>query len=116
MTYERARDTSTDCIRLISSLFEELSDYRAFELLRTQAHRADYLFTKQVFGLQNACPYLLVCVCVESLRCTMTNTIVSDTSCLRRDHFESVVERNLSPSVPELFLYVCISLYRLNTD
>ena len=32
----------------IHRLFEELADYRAFELLRTQAHRSDYLLTKQV--------------------------------------------------------------------
>lgn len=36
------------CFRHISKLFEELGDYRAFELLRTQGHRSDYLLTKQV--------------------------------------------------------------------
>lgn len=36
------------CFRHISKLFEELSDYRAFELLRTGRHRSDYLLTKQV--------------------------------------------------------------------
>ena len=36
------------CFRHISKLFEELSDYRAFELLRTVGHRSDYLLTKQV--------------------------------------------------------------------
>lgn len=36
------------CFRHISKLFEELNDYRAFELLRTQGHRSDYLLTKQV--------------------------------------------------------------------
>lgn len=29
-------------------IFEELEDYRAFELLRNQTMRADYLLTKQV--------------------------------------------------------------------
>ena len=38
----------------IHRLFEELADYRAFELLRTQAHRSDYLLTKQV----SCCPSL----------------------------------------------------------
>jgi intron-binding protein aquarius len=37
------------CFRHIGKLFEELSDYRAFELLRTRGHRSDYLLTKQVF-------------------------------------------------------------------
>lgn len=36
------------CFRHICKLFEELSDYRAFELLRTRGHRSDYLLTKQV--------------------------------------------------------------------
>jgi len=36
------------CFTHINRIFEELSDYRAFELLRTQSLRGDYLLTKQV--------------------------------------------------------------------
>jgi hypothetical protein len=39
------------CFRHICKLFEELADYRAFELLRTRGHRSDYLLTKQVLHL-----------------------------------------------------------------
>jgi hypothetical protein len=35
------------CFRHLERLFEELEDYRAFELLRSHAVRADYLLTKQ---------------------------------------------------------------------
>ena len=41
-------ESAEGCIRHIKKVFEELADYRAFELLRTQAHRTDYLLTKQV--------------------------------------------------------------------
>lgn len=36
------------CFVHINRIFEELSDYRAFELLRTQSLRSDFLLTKQV--------------------------------------------------------------------
>ena len=36
------------CFAHINGVFEELADYRAFELLRTQNLRSDYLLTKQV--------------------------------------------------------------------
>jgi intron-binding protein aquarius len=36
------------CFAHIDKIFQEITDYRAFELLRTQGHRADYLLTKQV--------------------------------------------------------------------
>lgn len=45
---ESDRSSAEGCFRHISKLFEELNDYRAFELLRTQGHRSDYLLTKQV--------------------------------------------------------------------
>lgn len=41
-------ESAEGCIRHIKKIFDELADYRAFELLRTQAHRTDYLLTKQV--------------------------------------------------------------------
>lgn len=37
-----------DKVKKIEAIFEELSDYRALELLRTPALRGDYLLTKQV--------------------------------------------------------------------
>ena len=36
------------CFVHINRIFEELADYRAFELLRTQSLRSDFLLTKQV--------------------------------------------------------------------
>ena len=41
------------CLRTIEKIFAELRDYRAYELLRTQALRGDYLLTKQV---RDRCP------------------------------------------------------------
>ena len=46
--YERDLEAAQGCFKHIRKLFEELADYKAFELLRTQAHRGDYLLTKQV--------------------------------------------------------------------
>ncbi|KAJ1438592.1 hypothetical protein B484DRAFT_201589, partial [Ochromonadaceae sp. CCMP2298] len=39
------------CFRHLQGVFAELADYRAFELLRSQSLRADFLLTKQVRGL-----------------------------------------------------------------
>lgn len=36
------------CLTHIHHIFQELSDYRPFELLRTQGHRCDYMLMKQV--------------------------------------------------------------------
>lgn len=54
-----ARDTeiAEGCFRHIAKLFAELSDYRAFELLRTQAHRGDYLLTKQARIVAMTCTH-----------------------------------------------------------
>lgn len=41
-------DIFTSCLRTIEGVFEELRDFRAYELLRTQTLRGDYLLTKQV--------------------------------------------------------------------
>lgn len=41
-------ETAQGCFRHVQKLFQELSDYRAFELLRFAGHRGDYLLTKQV--------------------------------------------------------------------
>ena len=47
-SFEEDIETVEGCFRHIKNAFTELADYRAFELLRTQAHRGDYLLTKQV--------------------------------------------------------------------
>jgi intron-binding protein aquarius len=57
MSYDHAKETTNGCIRHLSNLFEELADYRAFELLRSQAHRADYLLTKQVLSNMHLCTH-----------------------------------------------------------
>lgn len=46
--YAKDLETARGCLNYIENMFQELSDYRAFELLRTQSHRADYLLIKQV--------------------------------------------------------------------
>lgn len=45
---EHDLSSARGCVRHVNKIFEELNDYRAFELLKTQAHRSDYLLTKQV--------------------------------------------------------------------
>ena len=45
------------CFRHISRLFEELSDYRAFELLRSGRQRADYMLTKQARIIALTCTH-----------------------------------------------------------
>lgn len=45
----------------LNKMFDELSDYRAFEVLRTQALRTDYLLTKQVMiALHVYCTYSIM--------------------------------------------------------
>ena len=63
-------ESAEGCIRHIKKFFDELADYRAFELLRTQAHRTDYLLTKQV-SIYFFNKYV----------CTMMINYSSDTSC-----------------------------------
>lgn len=41
-------DAAQGCFVHIGKIFEELKDYRAFELLRSQSLRSDFLLTKQV--------------------------------------------------------------------
>lgn len=43
-------EVARGCMTHIRRLFQEIADYRAFELLRTQAHRCDYMLMKQVSG------------------------------------------------------------------
>jgi len=45
------------CFRHVFRLFEELEDYRAFELLRSHRQRADYLLTKQAKIVAMTCTH-----------------------------------------------------------
>ena len=45
------------CFTHIDRIFEELRDYRAFELLRTQGLRGDYLLTKQARIVAMTCTH-----------------------------------------------------------
>jgi hypothetical protein len=45
---EQDLESARGCINHLERIFRELADYRAFELLRTHAHRSDYLLLKQV--------------------------------------------------------------------
>ena len=47
-SYERDMNVVMGCVSHIQRVFEELDDYRGFELLRTQQHRCDYMLVKQV--------------------------------------------------------------------
>ena len=42
------------CMRHLEHLFSELADYRPLELLRSHAHRADYMLIKQVLTLYSS--------------------------------------------------------------
>ena len=46
-----------ECFQSIGRLFSELSEYRAFELLRSAKHRADYLLTKQARIVAMTCTH-----------------------------------------------------------
>jgi intron-binding protein aquarius len=46
--WEADLESARGCFTHISKIFEELADYRAFELLRSQNLRSDFLLTKQV--------------------------------------------------------------------
>jgi intron-binding protein aquarius len=46
--WEADLESAKGCFTHISKIFEELADYRAFELLRSQTLRSDFLLTKQV--------------------------------------------------------------------
>ena len=41
-------ETARSCIRYVNKIFDELADYRSFEVLRNHTLRSDYLLTKQV--------------------------------------------------------------------
>lgn len=48
-------EVAVGCIRHIVQLFVELRDYKGFELLRSQAHRSDYMLMKQVCVVTYVC-------------------------------------------------------------
>ena len=55
-------ETAEGCFCHLNKVFEELEDYRAFELLRNQTMRGDYLLTKQVSPLlESLLPLALIC-------------------------------------------------------
>ena len=68
--YESDVTSAEGAIRHIEKMFAELRDYRAFEVLRSQALRSDYLLTKQVttapplFYLYTVCTCMHICPCV----------------------------------------------------
>ncbi len=72
--YEHDVVSAEGCIRYIQSIFNELNDYKSFELLRTQTHRSDYLLTKQVMNITYV-PKSMLDECND-------DTSISDTSCL----------------------------------
>jgi intron-binding protein aquarius len=45
------KEAAIGCFKHLNNIFNELKDYRAFELLRTAPQRGDYLLTKQVYLL-----------------------------------------------------------------
>ena len=49
------------CIRHIVHVFEELRDYKGYELLRSQAHRSDYMLMKQVCIYVYMGVYVYIC-------------------------------------------------------
>lgn len=51
---------ANDFIRALDKIFADLASYRAFELLRTQGHRADYLLTKQARIVAMTCTYAAI--------------------------------------------------------
>lgn len=82
-------ESARGCFTHINKIFEELADYRAFELLRSQTLRSDFLLTKQVrnpFRISArpvaVCPGCLNVIRVEG-GCD-DDTFISDTSCLTR--------------------------------
>ncbi|CAN0549874.1 unnamed protein product, partial [Ectocarpus sp. 12 AP-2014] len=50
-------EVARGCFRHISKMFEELADYRAFELLRSHSARSDYLLTKQARIIAMTCTH-----------------------------------------------------------
>lgn len=55
--WEADLDAAEGCFRHINRIFEELADYRAFELLRTQSLRSDFLLTKQARIVAMTCTH-----------------------------------------------------------
>ena len=71
--YESDVTSAEGAIRHIEKMFAELRDYRAFEVLRSQALRSDYLLTKQVSNIPFfVYTYLyIVCICLYKYVCVM---------------------------------------------
>jgi intron-binding protein aquarius len=55
--YDKDLDMAQGCFRHVRKVFEELQSLRAFELLRSQGQRADYLLTKQAKIIAMTCTH-----------------------------------------------------------
>jgi intron-binding protein aquarius len=55
--YAEDYEIAQGCFRHLEKLFDELRDYRAFELLRSGSQRADYLLTKQARIVAMTCTH-----------------------------------------------------------
>lgn len=78
---------STRVHHVLPQMFEELADYRAFELLRSHSARSDYLLTKQVFDMlpDLVAPYILTSVCEDVIV-----YLVPASSCAPRPYVVSI--------------------------
>ena len=65
---QQDKDAAQGCFVHIDKIFSELSDYRAFELLRSQNLRADFLLTKQVNNTCFSCVTQRVCWMILDMR------------------------------------------------
>lgn len=73
-------DTAQGCFVHVNKIFEELKDYRAFELLRSQSLRSDFLLTKQV--TYYLCKFIVcgVCMSIYMYMCTRMVFIVGESN------------------------------------
>lgn len=54
-------DAALGCFRYLEGIFQELRDFRAFELLRNQQVRSDYLLLKQARIVAMTCTHAAIC-------------------------------------------------------
>jgi intron-binding protein aquarius len=56
-SWDEQAEAVRGCFRHLHSMFEEIGEYRAFELLRTQRQRSDYILTKQARIVAMTCTH-----------------------------------------------------------
>ncbi|GAB1609948.1 RNA helicase aquarius [Argonauta hians] len=56
-SFQKDLDTATGCFRHIKKIFTQLEEFRAFELLRSGADRADYLLIKEAKIIAMTCTH-----------------------------------------------------------